>query len=130
MFSLNRAQVIGNVTSDSELKSTASGQSVANFGVATNRKWKDKDGNEQEQTEFHSIVVWGKQADTLSNWIRKGAKIFVEGRLQTRSWEDQSGSKHYKTEIMAENIILLGSPKTKKEDASEEEEIDIEEIPF
>ena len=130
MFSLNRAQVIGNVTSDSELKSTASGQSVANFGVATNRKWKDKDGNEQEQTEFHSIVVWGKQAETLSNWIRKGAKIFVEGRLQTRSWEDQSGSKHYKTEIMAENIILLGSPKTKKEDAYEEEEIDIEEIPF
>jgi single-strand DNA-binding protein len=127
MYSLNRAQIIGNATSDSELKFTPGGQAVASFSVATNRKWRDRDGNDQEQTEFHNIVVWGKQAEVLSPMIKKGSKLYIEGRLQTRNWEGQDGVKRYKTEIMAENIILLGNKK-QSEVTQGDEEIDIEDI--
>ena len=110
MMSLNRVQLIGNLTRDPELRTTASGQSVANFGVATNRQYKDANGQKQDQAEFHNIVAWGKLADICSQYLTKGRQVFVEGRLQTRDWEAQDGSKRRTTEVIAENMIMLGGP--------------------
>ncbi|NQV12153.1 single-stranded DNA-binding protein [Candidatus Uhrbacteria bacterium] len=107
MYSLNRAQVIGNLTRDPELRTTASGQSVVNFGVATNRQFKDASGAKQEQVEFHNVVAWGKLADICSQYLGKGRKVFIEGRLQTREWDGQDGAKRKSTEIVAESMIML-----------------------
>ena len=108
MNSLNRAQIIGNLTRDPELRTTASGQSVVNFGVATNRSYKDASGQKQEQVEFHNVVAWGKLADIIAQYMTKGRKIYIEGRLQTREWESQDGQKRRTTEIVAENMLMLG----------------------
>lgn len=106
-MSLNRAQIIGNLTRDPELRTTTSGQTVANFGVATSSVWTDAAGQRQEKTEFHSIVVWGKLADICGQYLAKGRKVFVEGRLQTREWESQDGQKRRTTEIVADTMIML-----------------------
>jgi single-strand DNA-binding protein len=110
MFSLNRAQLVGNLTRDPEMRYVPSGQAVCSFGVATNRRWKDKDGNQQDQTEFHNIVAWGKLAEISNQYLKKGNKVYVEGRLQTRTWDGQDGTKKNRTEIVCENIIFL-TPK-------------------
>lgn len=110
MFSLNRAQVIGNLTRDPEVRSLPSGQSVCSFAVATNRRWKDKDGNTKEDTQYHEVTVWGKLGELASQMLSKGKKVYVEGRLQTSSWEGTDGAKRSKTEIVAENFIPL-TPK-------------------
>lgn len=100
--------LIGNITRDPELRSTPSGQSVANFGLATNRTWKDpSSGERKESAEFHNIVAWGKLAEICGQYLRKGSKVFVEGRIQTRSWQGQDGSKKYMTEVVMENMIML-----------------------
>lgn len=105
---LNKAMLIGNITRDPELRSTPSGQSVANFSVATNRVWKDSNsGERRESAEFHNIVAWGRLAEICGQYLRKGSKIFVEGRLQTRSWQGQDGNKRYITEVVMENMIML-----------------------
>jgi len=153
MFSLNRATIIGHLTRDPELRTTPNGQNVTSFSVATNRRWTDASGAQQEATEFHDIVAWGKLAEIASSFLRKGERAYVEGRLQTRSWDGQDGAKRQKTEIVAENLINL-TPKssaakkpdsatkdkdeekekvatgTKKKSTDEEEVIDIDEIPF
>lgn len=110
MFSLNRAQIVGNLTRDPEMRYTPNGQAVCSFGVATNRRWRDKDGNTQEATEFHNIVAWRKLAEITSQYLKKGNKVYVEGRLQTRTWEGQDGTRRNRTEIVAENLIFL-TPK-------------------
>lgn len=110
MFSLNRAQIVGNVTRDPELRYTPNGQAVCSFSVATNRRWKNKDGNNQEQAEFHNIVAWGKVAELMGQLTHKGTKIYVEGRLQTRSWEGQDGNTRNRTEIVMEDFIVF-TPK-------------------
>src|SRR3990172_13425869 len=106
-WSLNRAQIIGNDTCDRELGVSANGQSVASFGVATNRRWKDQQGNQQEATEFHEIVAWGKLAEVIQQIIHKGNRVYVEGRLQTRSWDGPDGAKRNRTEIVMENFVPL-----------------------
>ncbi len=110
MNSLNKAQVIGNITRDPELKTTTGGQSVCTVGVATNRYWTDSSGQKKDEAEFHNIVVWGKLAEICDQYLKKGMKVFFEGRLQTRNWEDESGVKHYRTEIVAQDMIIL-TPK-------------------
>lgn len=146
---LNRACLIGNVTKDPELKNTPSGQAVISFSIATNFVWKDQAGNKQEKAEFHNIVAWRKLAETMGQYLKKGGKVYVEGRLQTRTWEDKDGKKNYRTEIVADNIILLNKPQggtstfnpsepaSREEEyaqpetrSSKEEEINIEDIPF
>jgi single-strand DNA-binding protein len=105
---LNKAMIIGNITRDPELRSTPSGQSVVNFGLATNRVWKDPgSGERRESAEFHNIVAWGRLAEICGQYLRKGSKVFVEGRLQTRSWQGQDGNKRYITEVVMENMIML-----------------------
>lgn len=108
MLSINRATILGNLTRDPEVRYTPSGQAVANFGVATNRRWKNPTGEMQEATEFHDVVAWGKLAEQISQMIKKGSPVYVEGRLQTRSWEAPDGTKRYRTEIVAQVISALG----------------------
>ncbi len=110
MNSLNRAQVIGNLTREPELKQTQGGQSVCTFGIATNRSWKDASGQKREEVEFHNIVVWGKLAEICGEYLKKGTKVYIDGRLQTRNWEDDANIKHYRTEIVGDNMIIL-TPK-------------------
>ena len=106
-MSLNKVLIIGNLGSDPELRNTPSGQSVATFNVATNRKWTDKAGQNQEQTEWHRIVVWGRQAENCQQYLSKGRQVFIEGRLQTRQWDDKDGNKRYTTEIVAQSVQFL-----------------------
>lgn len=109
---LNKAIIIGNLTRDPEMRSTQSGQQVASFGVATNRQWKNASGETQEQAEFHDIVVWGRLAEICTQYLAKGRKAYFEGRLQTRQWEAQDGSKRQRTEIVVEDMILLDNRGT------------------
>ncbi len=101
---LNKAFIIGNLTRDPELKALPSGMSVASFSVATNRMWKDASGARQEATDYHNIVVFGRQAETVSQYMKKGSNVFVEGRMQTRSWDGQDGKKQYRTEVVADRV--------------------------
>ncbi|MFH0776928.1 MAG: single-stranded DNA-binding protein [Patescibacteria group bacterium] len=144
--SLNKVQVIGNLTRDPEVRQTPNGQTVATIGIATNRKWKNAAGELQEEAEFHNVVVWGKLAEICQQYLKKGAKTYFEGRLKTRSWEDPDGKKNYRTEIIAENMIMLDSrgggsfsagsaPAAKSAPQSapaqtDEEEVKIDDLPF
>jgi single-strand DNA-binding protein len=102
---LNKAFLYGNLTRDPELKALPSGQQLASFGLATNRTYKDKNGQKQEATEFHNIVAFGRPAEVIAQYVKKGRPIFIEGRIQTRSWDDkESGKKNYRTEIVVDNF--------------------------
>ena len=101
---LNKAFIFGNLTRDPELRAMPSGMNVCSFGVATNRVYRDRDGKKQEQTDFHNIVVFGRQADTVAQYLKKGSSVFIEGRIQNRSWEGKDGEKKYRTEIVAERV--------------------------
>ncbi len=145
---LNKAIVIGNLTRDPEIKALPSGVKVASFSVATNRVWKDKNGVKQENVDYHNVVVFGRQAEIVGQYMKKGSSILVEGRMQTRSWEDAGGVKKYRTEIIADRIQFgprkeggaTGgnySPEPASDDKKAldtieypEEEINPEDIPF
>ena len=144
---LNKAIIIGNLTRDPEIKALPSGVKVASFGVATNRVWKDKNGVKQENVDFHNIVVFGRQAEIVGQYMKKGSSILVEGRMQTRSWDDAAGVKKYRTEIIADRIQFgprkegsgsaYSAPTPVQEDKKAldtieypEEEINPEDIPF
>lgn len=100
---INTALLFGNLTRDPELRAMPSGMNVANFSIATNRVFRDRDGKKQEQTDFHNIVVFGRQADIVAQYLKKGSSVFIEGRMQTRSW-DKNGEKHYRTEVVADRV--------------------------
>ncbi|HDL74999.1 MAG TPA: single-stranded DNA-binding protein [bacterium] len=143
-MNLNKVIIVGNLTSDPELKNTPSGQSVCNFRVATNRIWNDKDGQQQKKVEYHSVVLWRKLAEIASQYLTKGSLVLIEGRLETRNWQDTSGNKHYRTEIIGDKM-QMGPRRAKKEMTSEppsqedipiieeetqKDEIDVKDIPF
>lgn len=145
MMNLNKVLLIGNLTRDPETRTTPGGQSVSSFGLATNRSWRDQQtGEKKTAVEYHNIVAWGKLADICTQYIHKGSRIYTEGRLQTRSWDDQAGNKKYRTEIVLENMIMLDrkedgnrGPDQSVAPAAEspttpasEEEISVEDIPF
>lgn len=146
--SLNKVQLIGNLTADPDVRETPNGQKVATFSVATNRSWTDASGTKQEKVEFHNCKAWRGLAGIAEQYMQKGKKVYVEGYLETSSWDDATtGAKRYKTEIVADNVILLGSNSgsgnyggnsyeapagampTRAKPAAEEE-ISIEDIPF
>ena len=110
-MNLNKVFILGNLTRDPELRRTAGGQAVCSFGVATNRRYTDKSGQKQEQTEFHNLVAWGRTAEIITQYLHKGSMVLVEGRLQTRSWQDQQGLKHWKTEIVVDEMQLGPRPQ-------------------
>jgi len=142
---LNRVTLIGRLTRDPEVRSTPAGRSVASMTVATGRAWTDQAGQKQKESEFHNIVMWSKLADIAGQYLRKGARLYVEGRLKTRDWTGQDGVKRYRTEIIADSMIMLDGPprsgastdaNSQPQDSSEEsqpaieEEIKVEDIPF
>lgn len=149
---LNKVQIIGRITQDIEMRQTPNGQNVTTLSIATNRNWTDGSGARQEQAEFHNVVLWAKLAEIANQYLQKGRKVYIEGRLQTRSWEAQDGSKRYRTEIVGENMIMLDgtgggadtsapTPNTtdtptnpsapvKKSTPKQEEEISVEDLPF
>lgn len=111
MASVNKVILIGNLGRDPELRYTQSGQAVANFSLATNERFGGRDGGEQqERTEWHRIVTWGKTAETCAQYLAKGRNVYIEGRLQTRDWEDRDGNKRQTTEVVAQRVQFLGSP--------------------
>ncbi|MDD5547860.1 MAG: single-stranded DNA-binding protein [Candidatus Pacebacteria bacterium] len=147
-MNLNKVFVLGRITADPQIRSTPTGMQVGNFSVATNRVWTDKSGARKEHVEFHSVVVWGKQAEIASQFLKKGALILVEGRLQTRSWDDKAGQKRKTTEIICERLQMGPRPLGAQRDAGasqdkvesvptidigeeiKEEEIKPEDLPF
>jgi len=106
--SLNKVMLIGNLGKDPEIRFIPSGTAVANFSVATTESWTGKDGNKEEKTEWHKIVAWGKLAEIINQYLSKGRQVYLEGRLQTREWEDRDGNKRWTTEIVANQMIMLG----------------------
>jgi len=108
MSGINKVLIIGRLGADPELKTVGSGQQVARLSVATSENWTDREGQKQERTEWHRVVVWGKLADLCGKYLSKGRQVYIEGRLQTRSWEDQQGQKKYSTEIVANTVQFLG----------------------
>ena len=105
--SINKVMLIGNLGSDPELRFTPSGEQVANFSLATTESWTDKSGERQERAEWHRIVLWRRLAEVAGQYLKKGSKIYIEGKLQTRSWEDQNGQKRYTTEVVANSMQML-----------------------
>jgi len=133
-MNLNKVFIIGRLTAAPQLRSTQSGQSVVSLGVATNRVWNDKSGVRQEETEYHNVVVWGRQAEVASQFLVKGSIVFIEGRLRTRSWQDKQGQERKTTEVICERLQLGPRPQgsgmgreSGKEDSQEPKEF--EEIP-
>ncbi|MBI4211295.1 MAG: single-stranded DNA-binding protein [Deltaproteobacteria bacterium] len=109
MAGVNKVILIGNLGKDPEKRVTGNGQTVCRFSIATSSQWNDTNGQRQERTEWHRIVVWGKQADTCAQYLSKGRPVYVEGRLQTSEWNDKEGHKRYTTEVIAERVQFLGS---------------------
>jgi len=142
MASVNKVILIGNLGKDPEIRTTPQGTSLARFSVATTTNWKDSSGARQEKTEWHDVVAWEKLAQICGEYLHKGKLVYVEGSLQTRSWEDQNGQKRYKTEVKANNVVMLsprvegagraGSPGPRPVDSSEVAEAPVEDddVPF
>ena len=108
MAGINKVILVGNLGKDPELRHTPQGQAVANFSIATSESWNDKAGQKQERTEWHRIVVWGKLGELCSKYLGKGRQVYVEGKLQTRAWDDKEGQKRYTTEVVANTVQFLG----------------------
>lgn len=138
-MNLNKVFIIGRLTADPQLRTTPSGQAVTSFGVATNRIWTDKSGAKQESTEFHNIVVWGRQAEIVTQFLTKGSTVLIEGRLQTRAWQGKDGQERRTTEIVADRVQFGPRPAGQgpasaratagKQGSSESQEVKAEEIP-
>jgi single-strand DNA-binding protein len=109
MGSVNKVILVGNLGRDAELRYTPGGAAVATLNLATTETWNDKEGQRQEKTEWHRVILWGKQAETLNQYLQKGKQIYVEGRLQTRQWDDKDGNKRYTTEVRGDRVVLLSS---------------------
>lgn len=108
MGSVNRVTLIGNLGKDPEVRFTKTGTAVASFSIATTEKWTNKEGNKEEKTEWHRIVAWGKLGEICGEYLNKGKQVYIEGKLQTRQWDDKEGVKHYTTEIVASQMVMLG----------------------
>lgn len=106
---LNKVMLIGRLTANPEARTTPQGVTVTNFSIATNRVWKDQQGNQQDRVEYHNIVTWRRLAEICAQYLSKGRQVYIEGHLQTRTWDDADGKKNYRTEIVADNMIMLGN---------------------
>jgi single-strand DNA-binding protein len=133
MRGVNKVILIGNLGRDPELRYLPSGQAVAKFTLATGMKWKDKDGQLQERTDWHNIVAFGRQGEVCNEYLKKGSPVYVEGRIQTRSWEDKDGNKKYMTEIVAQVVNMLGRKGEPEEQVPEpvgDTQTEDEDLPF
>ena len=121
MASVNKAIIVGNLGSDPEVRYTPSGQAVASFSIATREQWTSKNGEKGEKTEWHRIVAWARLGEICGEYLHKGSQVYIEGRIQTRSWDDRDGNKRYTTEIVAQTMQMLGSPQKGGQSKSPEE---------
>lgn len=130
-MSVNKVILVGNLGQDPELRYTQNGKAVANFSIATSENWKDKDGNKQEETEWHRIVVWGKQAESCEKYLSKGRQVYVEGRIKTNKWQDDDGNDRYSTEIVANTVQFLSGSSSGGGGTNDPAPVsDDDEIPF
>lgn len=120
MRSINKVILVGNLTRDPEMRSTPGGQYVTTFGMATNREWMTKDGRREQSSEFHEMVCWGRLAEIANQYLKKGKLVYVEGHLKTRSWDDASGVKKFRTEIVVEDLIMLSKREKSEGDENRE----------
>ncbi len=127
MASINKVILIGNLGSDPEVRYTPSGRPVANFSIATTENWTNKDGGKEERTEWHRIVAWGRLGEICGEYLNKGRSVYIEGKLQTRSWEDRDGNKRYTTEILAQTMQMLGPSGKEGRATGREERYPVEE---
>ena len=127
MASVNKAILIGNLGSDPEIRYTPSGTAVANFNLATHEQWTNKDGEKSEKTEWHRIVAWSRLGEICGEYLKKGSQVYIEGRIQTRAWEDRDGNKRYTTEIVAQAMQMLGSAMKEGQARSVDERYPVEE---
>ena len=130
---LNKVMIIGRLGRDPEMRYTPSGRPVTSFSVATNRSWVNSEGERRDDTEWFNVIAWGNLAEICKQHLTKGQQVYVEGRLQTRGWEDESGKKHYRTELVANEMIILGDrrgPEADEESPAEEAEFQSGEFPF
>ena len=127
MASDNKVILIGNLGADPEIRYTPSGTAVANFSLATKEQWTNKNGEKGERTEWHRIVAWARLGEICGEYLHKGSQVYIEGRIQTRAWEDRDGNKRYTTEINAQTMQMLGSPRKEGEARSAEERYPVEE---
>lgn len=130
---MNKVILLGNLGQDPDLRYTATGTAVANFSLATNESYKDKDGNKVDKVEWHRIVAWGRTAEIAGEYLQKGSKVLVEGKLQTRSWDDKEGVKRYTTEVVVQRLEMIGKSSGEKSDRPPEPpqfEPDDDDIPF
>lgn len=118
MMGINKVILVGNLGGDPESKKTASDQSITLFNLATSKTWINREGQRQESTDWHRIVVWGKLGETCANYLSKGRQVYIEGRIQTRSWEDDKGQKRYTTEVIANQVLFLGNAQNATEGVS------------
>lgn len=125
-YTLNKVQLIGNLAADPEIKQMQSGKAIANLTVATSEEWKTDDGEKKSKTEWNKVVVFGGSAENCKKYLQKGDKVYVEGQLQTSSWDDKEGNKKYKTEIVAKNIIYLTVKRTAQSETPQAEATDVE----
>jgi single-strand DNA-binding protein len=138
MASVNKVILVGNLGRDPQVRYTSSGTPVANFTMATSERWTDPSGERKERTEWHRIVVWGKQAEIVGDYLRKGKQVYIEGSLQTREWTDREGNKRYTTEVRAQRVQMLGRPDERQPvPATEQQEtaepqagFDEDDVPF
>lgn len=137
-MNLNKAQLIGNLTANPEIRTLPSGQSVASFSLATSHSWKDNKTKEtQKNTEYHPIIAWGRLGDVVAKYLKKGDKVYIDGRLHLRSWQGKDGVKRNRTEIITQNLIMLGGAKKKADPETQKvndeivvEEIDVDKVPI
>jgi single-strand DNA-binding protein len=127
---LNKVMIIGNLGRDPEMRYTPSGKPVTTFSVATSRTWSTSDGEKREETEWFNVVAWSSLAEICKQYLSKGQQVYIEGRLQTRHWDDQEGNKHTSVEIVANEMIILSERRETGESSTEAESIDEEEFPF
>lgn len=139
---LNRATILGRLTRDPEVRTTTTGRTVTNITVATGRSWKDQSGATQEKTEFHNVVLWGRLGEIAGQYLTKGRRVYLDGRIETRDWTGQDGVKRYRTELIGENMIMLDGPRGSQNAAPSAEgmpapmggdvveEVQVEDIPF
>jgi single-strand DNA-binding protein len=127
---LNKVMIIGNLGRDPEMRYTPSGKPVTTFSVATSRTWNTSDGEKREETEWFNVVAWSSLAEICKQYLTKGQQVYIEGRLQTRHWDDQEGNKHTSVEIVANEMIILSERRDAGESSSESESIEDEEFPF
>jgi single-strand DNA-binding protein len=120
--SVNKVILVGNLGADPESRFTPTNAQVVNFSIATSESWKDSNGEQQEKTEWHRIVMWRALAETAAKYLKKGSKVYIEGKLQTRSWDDQSGQKRYTTEVVAHSMEMLDSRRDDSQDSQEQYE--------